>query len=396
MEKIGLIVNPIAGIGGKAGLKGSDGEEIYREAILRGSVKERGQKALLAVRALKAAGAQPTILTCPGEMGARVCEAAGLAYTVIEVPGAEVTCPVTDMPETEAGETALTDAGCTTAADTVYAARTFLRMGAALILFAGGDGTARDMLDAVGEAVPVLGIPAGCKIHSGVYALNPRRAGELAAGYLQGKVRKTKEAEVMDIDEEEFRGGRVQSRLYGYLRIPDGRGMVQNKKSGSRYSEQGAIERLADYLADTWDEESLYIVGGGSTTAAVMRRMNLPNTLLGVDLVYKGRVAAADCTEQEILEMLDRYTFAGVKILVTVIGGQGCIFGRGNQQISARVIRRAGRENIIVAASPDKLLSFLGSSLSVDTGDEEVNRYLSGYMRVLTGYGEYTVMKVSD
>lgn len=127
-----------------------------------------------------------------------------------------------------------------------------------------------------------------------------------------------------------------------------------------------------------------------------MRRMNLANTLLGVDLVYKGQVAAADCTEQEILEMMDRYPFADVKILVTVIGGQGCIFGRGNQQISARVIRRAGRENIIVAASPDKLLSFLGSSLSVDTGDEEVNRYLSGYMRVLTGYGEYTVMKVSD
>ncbi len=125
-----------------------------------------------------------------------------------------------------------------------------------------------------------------------------------------------------------------------------------------------------------------------------MNQMHLPGTLLGVDLVYGGRVIGADCTEREILKAVSEYGKA--KILVTVIGGQGYIFGRGNQQISAEVIRRVGRENIIVAASEEKMLDLFGKSLYADTGDEEVNRYLAGYMRVITGYGQYAVMKVSD
>lgn len=263
-----------------------------------------------------------------------------------------------------------------------------------LILFAGGDGTARDILDAVGESAAVLGIPAGCKIHSGVFALNPRRAGELALRYMQGKVRRTKEAEVMDIDEEQFRRGRVQSRLYGYLKIPDDVRLVQNLKSGSRVGGQDGAEGLSAYMADIWESDVLYIIGGGSTTAHIMNRMHLPGTLLGVDLVYGGRVIGADCTEREILKAVSEYGKA--KILVTVIGGQGYIFGRGNQQISAEVIRRVGRENIIVAAAEEKMLALFGKTLYADTGDEEVNRYLAGYMRVITGYGQYTVMKVSD
>ena len=140
--------------------------------------------------------------------------------------------------------------------------------------------------------------------------------------------------------------------------------------------------------------EALYIIGGGSTTAGIMKRMNLSNTLLGVDLVYGGQVLALDCTEQDILRIMERYE--KVKILITVIGGQGYLFGRGNQQISAKVIRRVGKENIIVAASQEKMLSFLGKNIYVDTGDEETDKYLAGYMRIITGYGEYAVIKVSN
>lgn len=392
MKRIGLIVNPVAGIGGKVGLKGSDGEAIYKEALLRGAVKESGQKALTALRALKAAEELSDIWTCPGEMGAEICGAAGLSCRVISALDSGVEESLNLSP-CGTGELC---PSYTTPEDTVRAARAFAEMDVDLILFAGGDGTARNIMDAVGTRVAVLGIPAGCKIHSGVFALNPRKAGELAAKYIRGKIRDTKEAEVMDIDEGQFREGRVQSRLYGYLRVPDESRMVQGKKSGSRYSEQGAIERLADYIADTWERDTLYIVGGGSTTDSIMKKLGFPNTLLGVDLVYDGRVIVSDCTEQEILDAIEEHPTGNIRILVTVIGGQGCIFGRGNQQISARVIRRVGRENIIVAASPDKLLPLLGKGLYVDTGDGETDRYLSGYMRVLTGYGEYTVMKVSD
>lgn len=379
MTKIGLIVNPVAGIGGRVGLKGSDGTETLQKAFELGAAPESGEKAAAALRVLKSVEDSAEFFACSGEMGEDACKAAGIDCKVIAVSGNMVS-----------------KGNDTTSADTVRAARTFLDMGVDLILFAGGDGTARDIMDAVGTKATVLGIPAGCKIHSGVYALNPRKAGELAVRCVQGKVRGVKEAEVMDIDEELFREGKVQSRLYGYLRIPDEAFMVQNVKSGSGYSEQGSIERLSDYIADTWERDTLYIVGGGSTTANIMRKMNLPYTLLGIDLVYDGQTIAADCTEKEILGAIERHAPGKMKVLVTVIGGQGYLFGRGNQQISAEVLRRVGKENIIVAASPDKMLSFLGKSLYVDTGDEEVNRYLTGYMRVIVGYGEYAVIKVSD
>ena len=169
--------------------------------------------------------------------------------------------------------------------------------------------------------------------------------------------------------------------------------MVQNLKSGSAYSEQDSIDRLSDYIVDNWEPETLYIVGGGSTTASIMRKKGLPNTLLGIDLVYEDRVIAPDCTEREILKIMEKY--ARIKILVTVIGGQGYLFGRGNQQISAEVIRRAGRENIIAAASADKMLNFVGRPLYADTGDEEVNQYLAGYMRVIVGYGDFVMVRVN-
>lgn len=378
MKRIGFIVNPVAGIGGRVGLKGSDGAETQKRALELGGVFESGEKALIAMRVLRAGEELAEIYTCPGDMGESVCRAAGLNCKVID--GIE-TC----------------DKGAGTATspeDTARAAKMFCGLGVDLILFAGGDGTARDILDAVGESAAVLGIPAGCKIHSGVFALNPRRAGELALRYMQGKVRRTKEAEVMDIDEEQFRRGRVQSRLYGYLKIPDDVRLMQNLKSGSRAGGQDGAESLSAYMADIWEDDVLYIIGGGSTTAHIMNRMHLPGTLLGVDLVYGGRVIGADCTEREILKAVSEYGKA--KILVTVIGGQGYIFGRGNQQISAEVIRRVGRENIIVAAAEEKMLALFGKTLYADTGDEEVNRYLAGYMRVITGYGQYAVMKVSD
>lgn len=373
MRKIGFIVNPMAGIGGKVGLKGSDGVDTFRKARELGAVPESGKKALVTMKALKNVEQEMEIYTCPGEMGAAVCEAAGLSYVVISQ-------------ETINRE----NKEYTTARDTVRAARALQEMD--LILFAGGDGTARDIMDAVGISVPVLGIPTGCKIHSGVYAVNPRMAGMLTEQYVQGKLKGTKEAEVMDIDEDLFRQGIVQARLYGYLQIPDAERLVQNLKSGSGHSETVSLDLLTDYIADIWEDDTLYIVGTGSTTAVIMKKMGLPNTLLGVDLVYRKKVIASDCSEREILDKIKNYEKK--KIIVTVIGGQGYIFGRGNQQISAEVIRCVGKENIIVAASRNKMLSFVGKPLYVDTGDEETNRYLSGYMRVVVGYEDIVVVKV--
>jgi predicted polyphosphate/ATP-dependent NAD kinase len=236
-----------------------------------------------------------------------------------------------------------------------------------LLLFAGGDGTARNILDAVGEKVTVLGIPAGCKIHSGVYALNPRDAGELAAKVAAGSVAATKEAEVMDIDEDLFRKNIVQARLYGYLRIPDDAQLTQCSKSAGNAGEAEEVDAIAEYVAESMEPDVLYIVGTGSTTAAVMKELGLPFTLLGVDLVYNKKLVAADCTEQQILAALEKYS--RVKLLVTVIGGQGYVFGRGNQQLSAAVLKKIGKDNIIIIAAKSKVMALPARRLYVDTGD---------------------------
>ena len=372
MKKLGFIVNPVAGIGGKVGLKGSDGAETLQKALDMGAVPESGKKALVTMKALAGESDNLDIYTYPGEMGEDICKAAGLKCTVI----GSIT------------------PGHTSPEDTMKAAVDLRDAGMDLILFAGGDGTARNVMDAVGTTIPVLGIPTGCKIHSGVYAVNPKTAGMLKGQYAEGKVRETKEAEVMDIDEDLFRQGIVQARLYGYLQIPNETKLVQNLKSGRGFSETASIELLSNYMADTWDDETLYVVGTGSTTAAIMKKVGIPNTLLGVDLVYGHKLIASDCTEKEILDIIKDYD--KVKIIVTVIGGQGYIFGRGNQQISAAVIKAVGKENIIVAASQGKMMSLFGQPLYVDTGDEEVNDYLCGYIRVIVGYEKTMVVPVRD
>lgn len=371
MKRLGFIVNPVAGIGGKVGLKGSDGAMILQRALELGAVKESGKKALITMKALKEIEDELDIYTWPGEMGEDVCREAGLSPTVL----GSIT------------------SGCTTPEDTIRAAREMKEWKLDLILFVGGDGTARNILDAVGTEAVVLGIPAGCKIHSGVYALNPKTAGTLMKEFVQGKVKETKLSEVMDIDEELFREGIVSARLYGYLKIPNETRMVQNLKSGRGFSESTSIEMLSNYVANEMEEDILYIVGTGSTTAAIMEKLNLPNTLLGVDLVYNRELIASDCTERELLDSLKDYD--KVKIIVTVIGGQGYVFGRGNQQISAEVIKRVGKDNIIIAASKNKILALFGGSLHVDTGDEEVNQMLCGYSRVIVGYGETMMLPVN-
>ncbi|NCD07870.1 MAG: ATP-NAD kinase [Negativicutes bacterium] len=370
MKKIGLIINPIAGIGGKVGLKGSDGLDIIEKAKALGAVAESGEKALVALKALALTENDVEIYTYPGEMGADVCAKAGFKTVVL-------------------GQI---EKDKTTSVDTMTAAKEILKNDIALLLFAGGDGTARNILDAVDGDTLVLGIPTGCKIHSGVYALNPRSAGILAAEVLQGKITRSKEAEVMDIDEELFRKDIVQAKLYGYMKIPDDTSLMQCRKSGGIVSDEAALEEIAEYVADTMEKDTLYIVGTGSTTAAIMKKLNLPYTLLGVDLVHNGKVLANDCTEKTILDYLRQYE--KVKIIATIIGGQGYLFGRGNQQISADVLRRVGKDNIIIVATKNKIASLPGKNLYVDTGNEEVNELISGWKRVIVGYKYEVVMKI--
>lgn len=374
---VGLIVNPVAGLGGRVGLKGSDGAEVQRRARELGAVPESANRAADALKKLVPLGGDSEIelqiATYPAEMGEDAARGAGFAPTVV-------------------GEI---EPGATTPEDTQRAAREMLRLGVDLLLFAGGDGTARDVYAAVGDSLPVLGIPAGVKIHSAAYAVSPAGAGELAAMYLRGQAPDLREAEVMDLDEDAYREGIVSPRLYGYLKIPYRAQLVQARKAPSPAGEKVALNSIAYAVIDLMQsqEEALYVVGPGTTTRPIFDHLGLPKTLIGVDVVWRLNLVAADANEARLLKLLETHRQA--KIIVTPIGGQGYLFGRGNQQISPAVIRKVGVDNIIVVSTEDKIRSLYRRPLLVDTGDPEVDRMLSGYVKIITGYSDRIVCRVS-
>jgi predicted polyphosphate/ATP-dependent NAD kinase len=386
--RLGLIINPLAGVGGKVGLKGSDGIEIVRRALERGAEREAPRRAALALARLARLRGRIEVVACPGEMGADEARTCGLEPIVLEgVVGARWGEPGATLPD---------GSPLTTADDTVAAARAMLDMGVDLLLFAGGDGTARDVCRAVGTGLACLGVPAGVKIHSAVYATTPASAGELAARFLHDRPAAAglREAEVMDIDEDAFRSGRVSARLYGYLSVPFERALVQSAKAGGCAGDAADLAAIAADVVNGMAPGVLYLLGPGTTTRAVAETLGLPKTLLGVDAVRDRRLAASDLTEGQIIDLLAAGGH-GARIVVTVIGGQGHIFGRGNQQLSAAVIRRVGRENVIVVASQTKLLSLRGGPLLVDSGDPDLDASFAGYRQVVTQLGRRTMYRVA-
>jgi len=351
------------------GLKGSDGLPTQTLARHLGAVSPARHRAGEALAALAGLRHQIEIVAYPGEMGADVAKACGFTPHVV---GTIRSC-------------------ATTAHDTYTAAQTLRDLGAAFVMFAGGDGTARNMVEAVGTTVPAIGIPAGVKIQSAVYAVNPTSAGHVAASYLRGEIRTLHEAEVLDLDEEAYRQGVVSPRLYGYLRVPLERRLLQPRKSPSLPAERASLDAIATEVIEGMQDDVMYVVGPGTTTRPILGCLGLPKTLIGVDVLLRRCLIAVDANEAELLHLLQQHA---AKIVVTPIGGQGFIFGRGNQQISPSVIRAVGKENVIVVSTLEKILSLEGCPLLVDTDDPDIDRQLSGLIKVTTGYRERLVYPV--
>jgi len=374
VKRLGLIVNPIAGLGGRVGLKGSDGLEVQQYARALGAVPLSQERAATAMEALHPMPAEFELLTAPGEMGETIARRCGFTPRVTSMPGLLAEIPLV-----------------TTAEDTRRAARVMLEADVDLILFAGGDGTARDMYEAVGDDFPALGIPAGVKIYSAVYAVTPRSAGELAAEFLRGVRIRLQEAEVLDLDEEAYRQGHIITRLYGYLKIPYRREVVQNQKVPTPASEAAQAQAIAADLIERMKPGLAYLLGPGTTTRAVAERLGLPKTLVGVDILTRDELLAADVSERQILDVMEQRHLG---LIVTPTGGQGFLLGRGNQQISPEVIRRVSREDMLVICLASKIAALQGRPLLVDSGDTEVDRLLAGYFPVISGYHETIIYKV--
>lgn len=364
--RVGVVINPIAGMGGAVGLKGTDSPATLAEARRRGAEPLSQERTAAALRAAGDLDGYE-FLTAGGAMGDDVMRELGVDPTVVYRPGEE-----------------------TYDADTREACRALLAAGIDLLVFTGGDGTARDVMDAVDEAVPVIGIPSGVKMQSGVFANTPRDAGTLLKRTRVENL-PSRRAEVMDIDEEQFRGGRISSSLYGYMLAPEEPTLMQPFKAAwGGGTEDEMKDALAEYYVGEMQASVLYVLGPGTTTEAVGRKLGIDKTLLGVDAVYDWKQVAKDADETTLLSLLDIYPDA--RIVVTPIGQQGFIFGRGNQQISPKVIRKAGVKNVVVLATPLKMRET--RTLKVDTGDILLDDDLRGYVKVIVEYGKQLVAPV--
>lgn len=366
-QPIGLIVNPYAGIGGRVGLKGSDGSEVRRRALELGAFAEAPGRAARFVVALAALDPTVRLATAGGLMGEAIAREAGLVPLVV----------------------GKNRGAATDAEDTRRAARAMRDLGVSVIVFVGGDGTARDVLDAVGQGVPVLGVAAGVKMYSAAFAVGPERAAALVADFERGGVA-LQEAEVLDLDEEAYRAGRVSPTLHGYLRVPYRRESIQGSKEPSPAGEEGAARGIAAEVVERMADGRAYILGPGTTTRAIAHRLGLAKTLVGVDVIRDRAVVVADASEADLLRVSD----TPAVVVVAPIGGQGFILGRGNLQISPAVLSRVGVANVLVVATPAKLAGLGGRPLRVDTGDLEVDRSLAGHAHVITGHHELSLYRV--
>ncbi len=373
MFKLGLIVNPYAGLGGPEGLKGSDTlPDGLRQSVAEEMANSRSlPRAVRCLAALAPVAEQLAVYGFDGAMAEQACREAGLTFT--SVGRAEA---------------------LSSAEDTRRAAQCLRSEQVDIVLFVGGDGTARDIYSAVGESLPVLGLPAGVKMHSAVYAVNPQAAAAILRALIDGDLVDIGLQEVRDIDEAAFAQGRVRSRHYGELMVPRLGGFLQQVKQGGREVEELVIADIADELMENYDEDCLYIVGPGSTTTGFMEALGLPYTLLGFDLVRGGELLQADANAQQISEVMDHHQ-GPITVLITAIGGQGHILGRGNQQLTPELIRRIGRDNFQVLASKGKLSGLAGRPLLVDSNDAALDAQWQGFIAVTTGYRDQVMYRVS-
>lgn len=377
MHRIGFLVNPIAGMGGRVGLKGTD--DVVEEAVQRGAKPTahiRAEETLAEIRRLSRRAEQPLQIrwvTCSGAMGANALTSVG--FTAVEIAY---------------------EAPSQTGADnTRLAVRRFLQTPVELILFCGGDGTARDICSVTGRETPILGIPAGVKMYSGVFGTTPRRTAEILWGFLEGRLT-VAQVDVLDLDEERYRRGEWAVRLYHAALTPYEPVYTQAAKLLISEASDAAVKNeIAEFIREEIEAspDRLYLLGPGSTVQMLGKCLDVEKTLLGIDALFAGRIIGKDLNEQQILNLLDDHPKC--RLILSPIGAQGFVLGRGNLPLSGKVIRKIGAGNIVVVATPAKLART--PLLRFDTGEPLLDAELAGkgFVSVVVGYGRRRMVKVA-
>jgi predicted polyphosphate/ATP-dependent NAD kinase len=400
---LGLLVNPVAGMGGRVGLHGTDGPLRLAEAQRRGAASVTAPRAQRALRRL--AGRDPAGHDLPGH------DTPGRAFAVLAAPG-PMGAEVAAASGVVAGTLDLELGPETTAADTGRAARMLVDAGAALLLFAGGDGTAADIVRAVDQQVPILGIPSGVKMRSGVFASSPEAAGELAADFLARDDRPVATAEVLDaaeLDAAELGAAELEAvklgvgpaslrpgavEFLGLAIVPSlGGGRLPGAKTSDLLASSTLLDAACRSVADELVPGTLYLFGPGSTTGRILEILGLPSSPLGVDAVRDGALVGMDLGEEGIVELMEQSP--STKLVLGVIGGQGFLLGRGNQQLGPPVLVRLAAEDLIIVSAAEKIVALQPPLLRVDIGDDASFPWATGYRRVRVGPSRFMVMRVS-
>jgi predicted polyphosphate/ATP-dependent NAD kinase len=372
---LGLIINPISGMGGSVGLKGTDGEKVLKKAIELGGKPYANQRAKEFLDALEGIKSKIKFITCPRFMGESSIKKLNFEYDLIKLPIFDNIKGIYD-----------TNSEHTKAAAHIMKSMEDLR----LILFVGGDGTARNILDAVGDMKPCLGIPSGVKIYSSVFSLTPTAAASTVIQFLWDELSLTP-SEVLDIDEVAYRKGDLISKLYGYLITPHSPEYSQYSKLSSPDTDQNNQERIADKIIEDLEDDVYYLLGPGTTVKAITDKLGLQKTLLGVDLLYNKQIIALDLNEKEILAYIKKNP---PKIIVSLIGRQGFLFGRGNLQFTPKILKLIPLRNIIIIATKFKLTNLPDQCLRVDSRDPDLDAEMRGLYKVITDYDEVKIIEL--
>ena len=356
--RVGVLVNPVAGLGGPLGHKGSDD---LTPGDLSADASHAHQRMLQMLQHISASQDRILFKSVTGLMGEQALAAAGLS-----------------------GEYVWSPAVPSSATDTCEAVRRLEQAGIDLLVFAGGDGTARNICEA-SPSVPVLGVPAGVKMHSGVFAINPQSAAELVLKLLDARGVSVEAVEVRDLDEDALRLGQVRPRFYGELQAPFDNRLLQQMKCASPESDAMMQTEIAAGVVEGMEPGVLYLFCPGTTTSAVMAQLGYHHTLLGIDAILDGGLLASDLDNERIAALAECHP---VKILLTATGGQGMLLGRGNQQLTPALLRKLGRNSLVVLTTPHKLQTLQGRPLRLDTGDEALDSEWQGLIEVVTGYNQ--------
>jgi predicted polyphosphate/ATP-dependent NAD kinase len=282
----------------------------------------------------------------------------------------------------------------TTSEDTKKACKNLMKENVDLILFCGGDGTARDIFEVVEENVPILGIPSGVKMHSGVFGINTRATAKMLHEFVNESLT-IGDAEIMDLDEDLYRKGEWKIRLFGIAKgIVEPTYIQVGKTSYTSVTDDEIKDEIAEHIEDEIEKNSsfMFLYGPGGTIDYIAKKLGFDNTLLGIDAIYNKKIVGKDLNEKEILKLLKTHKKA--KLILSPIGAQGFILGRGNLQLSPQVIKKIGIDNIIVVSTPSKVAST--PVIRVDTGDKKLDHMfaLEEFLMVVIGYRLSRVVRI--